>query len=203
MAVVQTPVQPTKLQMPPAVAQTARRFGDDDDPAPAPKPEPAPVKVERMLDVIDPTCTPNDPKGPRKHEALDPDGTITVYEFKYRAQTKMPFRHAMQFLKSGFEVYDRGNRMQTRTESNAVTGAPMVLLPNQCVADLHELTGLALSKRCARHVSGERFTPKSDKGAMIEFLVVAASPAPSDAAKAAQAKAAEPPAGELAELDQD
>ena len=200
MATLQTPAAPAKPIVPAAVAAHASRFADDDiGPTPAAKAKPADPKPERMLDVIDPTCSPNDPKGPRKHDGLDPDGTITVYEFKYRTHTKVPFRHAMQFLKSGFEVYDSGNRMQVRTETNAVTGAPMALLPNQCVADLNELTDYALAKRCATHVSGDRFTPKSDKQSMIEFLVAAASPAPSAAALAAQAKA--PPVGELSDLD--
>ncbi len=129
------------------------------------------------LYVMDKTANAVCPE--RIHEIIV-NGKVVSYTFKALERTKMPFAHAMKYLKHDFmEVTDEGGRPYKAAPGVAVDAAGMattMLPPDQVIANLDELTVGALTIRVNAEPGGEKFNKRSGRDKLIAFLVEARGP---------------------------
>ena len=124
------------------------------------------------LYVMDTTATVVHPE--RIHEIVI-DGKVISYTFKAQERTKMPFAHAMKFLKHDWmEVTDENGRPYKAAPGVELDAAGMptiTLPPDQVIANLNELTKEALRIRVHAEPGGEKFTKRVSIDKLIAFLI--------------------------------
>ena len=114
----------------------------------------------------------------RRHDLIEPDGSVKAYEFMPGRYTAVPLTVATRYLvgNSGFEVKGPDGQILKLVQQpqDAAGGRGLVLRPDQVIASLDELTQDALIARAA--VLGGKFTKASGKKAVVEFLIAGPTP---------------------------
>jgi hypothetical protein len=142
-----------------------------------------PVAVPDIeMEVLDTTATKIFRE--RQHDVVLPDGLTKPYTFHYGQKTKMPFGHAMQFLKhDAFHVFEVGSdeRYNPAPEQPG-QGGTFKLKTGTTIAAFDELTNEALAKRAGQYPDGDGFRKQSPKADLVAFLIAKQrAGAPSDA----------------------
>lgn len=124
----------------------------------------------QVMEVLDTTA--NAVYRERKHDVLLPDGLTQTYTFHYGERTKMPYGHAMQFLKhDAFHVFEEGSDERYDPAPAQPEGGTFKPSIGTTFAKFEELTNEALAKRAAAYPDGEGFRAQSPKAKLIEFLI--------------------------------
>lgn len=113
--------------------------------------------------VVDTNAT----RGPRTHTTRGEK--VTLYADK---RTFMSMPKALTFLRDpAFQVWnEHGQRVQNMPDQSRGIGKMPELQPGETIAHVEELTTEALRARAAQRVGGERFTGKTTRKELIEFL---------------------------------
>jgi hypothetical protein len=121
-------------------------------------------------------------QAPRVHEVA-PGKRFTL---KADEDTALPYEFAQRLVGSeGFEVRmvtAEGKAIVLRhQQANDAKGDKATLRADQVIAELGELTGEALAKRCAAAIPDTRFHARSNKAEMVEALIQIAMAKPQPA----------------------
>jgi len=105
----------------------------------------------------------------RDHEILPG----IIYKLFFDRDTPMPEEHARRFLVDpAFTVLAPDNtRLAPLSDQVKTRDLPPMLKPNQVIADLNELNQEALVNRSLIRPNAPKFTTRSKREAMIEFLL--------------------------------
>jgi hypothetical protein len=141
---------------------------------PAARPKAAAPKAavpDVEMEVLDTTATKDFRE--RQHEVVLPDGLTKPYIFRYGEKTRMPFGHAMQFLKhDAFHVFEVGsNERYNPAPEQPGQGGTFKLKTGTTIAGFDELTNEALAKRAGQYPDGDGFRKQSPKADLIAFLI--------------------------------
>jgi hypothetical protein len=134
-----------------------------------------PKPAAKLFLVIDTTATPEFPK--RTHE-MTVDGIVKPFVFEHGKALPMPEAIAIKFLKHAafWRVDEEGNRIEyqrrPKQPDELEAGEKLILTDEQTVANLDELSNVALQKRVMEMPGGERFASGvTSRAAVIKFMV--------------------------------
>lgn len=100
-------------------------------------------------------------------------GEIITYPFRPRHSTKMPFAHAVKFLKNkAFRVTDASGKVyEPIAEAKPEARASLSIADDEVIARLDELTVESLAIRANALDGGEGFKKSSRKADIMAFLI--------------------------------
>jgi hypothetical protein len=134
----------------------------------------APKAVIKEMLVLDTTATPESPK--RTHEMMV-DGIVKPFTFEHGKPLALPEPVAIKFLKHAafWRVDGDGNKIEyqrrPKQPDELEAGEQLTLTDEQTVANLDELSNVALQKRAMEMPGGEKFAVNPSRAAMIKFMV--------------------------------